>query len=45
MVRERDEDLGMHRPITRRDFVNGSAMALAASAGRAARTDAGVRCG
>jgi spermidine dehydrogenase len=32
MVDERDEDLGMHRPITRRDFVNGSAMALAGAA-------------
>src|ERR1700682_1946903 len=29
MAGERDEDLGMHRPITRRDFVNGTAMALA----------------
>jgi spermidine dehydrogenase len=32
MAGERDEELGMHRPITRRDFVNGSAMALAGAA-------------
>jgi spermidine dehydrogenase len=27
-----DRDLGMHRPITRRDFINGTAMALAGAA-------------
>ena len=34
-----DRDLGMHRPITRRDFVNGTAMALTGAAlGSAVRT-------